>query len=262
MFRQVRHNKVALDIIAQIREAILSGSLNPGDRLPAERELVSKFGVSKHTLREAIRALEVLGFLEVRKGAGGGAVVLEVDMKTTRASIANFLYFQDVSIKNLSEVRKVLEPYLARMAAERLSSQELDALEAVHQSCVQAVARGEAMRRQEIDFHRILAQVSGNPVLVLILDFVNSLLADSKTRLEPKQDFLDEVLAAHERILKAIRARDPELAGKEMYRHVCDVEDSLEMIRIKKDEKTKVRMEVMGSRAEDPSYLPDAEVNL
>lgn len=262
MFRQVRHNKVALDIIAQIREAILSGALNPGDRLPAEKELVSRFGVSKHTLREAIRALEVMGFLEVRKGAGGGAVVLEVDMKTTRASIANFLYFQDVSIKNLSEVRKVLEPYLARMAAERLSSQELDALTAVHQSCVQAVARGEAVSRQEIDFHRILSKVSGNPVLVLIQDFVNSLLADSKSQLEPNQGFLDEVLAAHDRILKAIRARDPELAATEMYRHVCEVERSLEMLRIEKDEMTKVRLESIRDRTEDRLYLLDTEENL
>ncbi len=240
MFREVRQNKVALDIIAQIRQAILSGTLNPGDRLPAEKELVTKFGVSKHSLREAIRALEVMGFLEVRKGVGGGAVVLEVDMKTTRESIANFLYFQDVSIKSLSEVRRVVEPYLAKMAAEHLPLEEVEALAAVHQSCVEAVARGETTSRQEIDFHRILAKASGNPVFVLIQDFVNNLLSESKGYLHIKRSFLDEVLAAHERILQAIRARDPELASTEMLRHVCDVETSLEALRKEKDEMANV----------------------
>jgi GntR family transcriptional repressor for pyruvate dehydrogenase complex len=262
LFREVRHNKVALDIIAQIREAILSGTLSPGDRLPAEKELVSKFGVSKHTLREAIRALEVMGFLEVRMGAGGGAVVLEADMKTTRDSIANFLYFQNVSIRDLSEVRKVFEPYMAQMAAEHLSTQELDDLAAVHQSCVQAVALGTITGRQEIDFHRKLAQASGNPVLILIQDFVNSLLSDSKSRLGPKQRFLDQVLAAHERILDALQARDPERAAQEMFSHVCEVESSLEKLRVEKDEMTKVRLEIIGGDTQDRVYALGPEENL
>ncbi len=93
MFREVQQNKVSLDIISQIRGAILNGTLNPGDRLPPEKELVSNFGVSKHTLREAMRALEVMGFLEVRKGAGGGAVVLEMDLKNSSGVHCEFSLF-------------------------------------------------------------------------------------------------------------------------------------------------------------------------
>ncbi len=236
MFREVQQSKFSLDIISQIREAILTGALNPGDRLPSEKELVAEFGVSRQTLREAIRALEVMGFLEVRKGVGGGPVVLEVEMKTARESIENFLYFQNVSIRHLSEVRKVFEPYLAQLAAERLTSEELENLAGCHRASTGAKTPGASTYRQEIAFHRLIAQASGNPVFVLIQDFVNTVLDDSKRHLRPGQDFSAEVLAAHDRILDALRARDPERAASEMHRHVCDVERSLEDLRREREQ--------------------------
>jgi GntR family transcriptional repressor for pyruvate dehydrogenase complex len=256
LFREVQQNKISLDIISQIREAILNGTLNPGDRLPPEKELVSNFGVSKHTLREAIRALEVTGFLEIRKGANGGAVVLEVDMKTTRESIANFLYFQNVSVRDLSEVRKVFEPHLARLAAERMSREDLDELAAIHQACLKSMSRGETTYAHEIAFHRALAKASGNPVFMLIQDFVNSVLADSKRHLRPGLGFLEEVFAAHDRILEAIQARDPERVAAEMHRHVCEVEHSLEEIQRQRDETLRSQvLKTQGSAREAATAL-------
>ena len=129
----------------------------------------------------------------------------------------------------------VLEPYLARLAAERLSSEELDNLFVTHKACEEAIRRAEPIYEQEIEFHRILARASGNPVFMLIQDFVNSLLADSKYHLKPGLGFLEEVYEAHERILQALRARDPELAASEMLRHVCEVENSLKELRKQRD---------------------------
>jgi len=236
-----------LDIISQIREAILNGTLKPGDRLPPEKELVSNFGVSKHTLREAMRALEVMGFLEVRKGAAGGAVVLEVDLKTARESIANFLYFQNVSVQDLSEVRKVFEPHLTRLAADRLTPEDLDDLAATQQACLEAMARGETTYKDEIAFHRIVARASGNPVFMLIQDFVNSVLADSKRHLRPGADFLEEVFAAHDHILEALRAGDPDLAATLMHQHVCEVESSLEELQRQREDVLKRTAELGSS---------------
>ena len=246
LFSRVEQNKVALDIIRQVREAILEGKLQAGDRLPPEKQLLAKFGVGKHTLREAVRALEAMGFLSIRKGYGGGAVVLEVDMNTTRDSIANFLHFQNVSVRNLSEVRKLVEPYLARLAAERLKQDALDALEDCNQDCGEALRLGQSMSTHEIKFHRILAEASHNPVLILILDFVNSVLTDSKAHLEPGAAFSQQVLSAHERILAAVIARDPERAEAEMRGHVCEVEEALEALRIEKEEGTKGRRTATG----------------
>ena len=212
----------------------MDGKLRAGDRLPAEKDLVTQFAVSKHTLREALRALEAMGFLAIRKGSGGGATILEVDMKTTRDSIANFLHFQNVSVLDLSQVRKLIEPQLTRMAADGLSPDALDRLVHTHQLCRDTLARGENVAKYEIEFHRLLAVASGNPVCLLIQDFVNSLLGDIKSHLRPGLSFSKQVLAAHDRILDAIQERDSERAEQEMYRHVCEVEEALEAIRRQK----------------------------
>ena len=231
VFQPVQQKKVAVDIIRQVRDIILEGKLRPGDRLPPEKELVVKFGVSKHGVREALRALESMGFLSIRKGAGGGAVVLAVDMKTTRDSIFNFLHFRNVSVEDLSQVRKIFEPHLARLAAEQKSEGHLDRLKLVHERCQDALLRGENIYLHEFEFHRVLAEASGNPVLVLIQDFVNNVLENLKLDLRPGLEFLKQSLEAHERILQAVKAGDGDRAADEMRRHVCMVEDGLEEIR-------------------------------
>lgn len=232
MFEPVGHDKISLGIVRQIRRSILTGQLAPGDRLPPEKDLLTDLGVSKHTLREALRALEVMGFLEIKKGAGGGAFVREVDLETARDSIVNFLHFKDVSVADLSETRLIIEPYLARTAAGRLTPQQIERLEAMNQACRADLDRGESIvgARHEIDFHRLLARASGNPVLVLMLDFVNGLLEESKLVLKPDLGFGEQVLAAHERVLAALKAGDADKAAEEMYRHVAEVDRELNLL--------------------------------
>jgi GntR family transcriptional repressor for pyruvate dehydrogenase complex len=229
MFNEVSHDKISLRIIRQMRDAVLSGKLKAGDRLPSEKELLSQFGVSKHTLREALRALEIMGLIDIRKGAGGGPVIMEIGRETIHNSIADFLHFKNVSVQDLSEVRKVLEPYLARMAARRLQPETLERLRSMNAACEETLKLGKSIvgGKDEIDFHILLAETSGNPVLILILDFVNNLLMEIKKKLKPGLPFSEQVLAAHQRILEALEARDSARAGDEMYLHVCDVEEGL-----------------------------------
>ncbi|MFH1057577.1 MAG: FadR/GntR family transcriptional regulator [Pseudomonadota bacterium] len=235
MFNEVRPKKAALEIIGQIRQAILTGQLLPGDRLPPEKDLIVSFGVSKNTMREALRVLEVMGFLAIRQGPGGGAEVMAPDMQTTQDSIVNFLHFQNTSITDLSEARRVVEPYLARLAAGRLRQGEFERLESLNQACRLALGRGESLVGcpDEVNFHRTLAHVSENPVLILITDLVNSLLVDNKLHLRPGLDFSRRVLEAHERILAALKARDGVAAEREMLNHIEDVEH--ELLRLRQD---------------------------
>jgi GntR family transcriptional repressor for pyruvate dehydrogenase complex len=235
MFEDVSRDKIPIRIIRQMRSAILSGKLNPGDHLPPEKELLEQFGVSKYTLREALRALEIIGLLNIRKGAGGGPVVGEVDLATTRDLVANFLHFKNVSVPDLSQVRKLIEPYLARMAAERLKPEDIESLQEMNRACREALGRGENIigAEFEIEFHRMLAEASANPLLIMILDFTNSYLGDLKMKIQPGLEFGKRVLKAHEQILKAIKAGDGEAASKAMLAHVCDVEVQLENIRNK-----------------------------
>lgn len=225
MFKSVKSNRISEHIIEQIRRAIFEGRLKPGDKLPPENDLMKMFHVSKVTLREALRSLEILGFLEIRKGVSGGAFVTEVDMKTARDSFTNFLLFKNLSLSNLSEVRLILEPYVAEKAARTITEDGLRKLEKLNEECEYILRRNIPIgsRKNEIEYHRTIGSVTGNPILMFILDFVENLLIDTKEILQPGKEFSLKVLNAHKRIHKALSERDPKKAREEMVKHVREV---------------------------------------
>jgi GntR family transcriptional repressor for pyruvate dehydrogenase complex len=225
MFISAKSNKVSEHIIEQIRKAIFEGKLKPGDKLPPEKELLKNFKVSKATLREALRSLEILGFLEIRKGMSGGAFVTEVDMKKARDSFANFLLFKNLSLSNLSEVRLILEPYVAEKAALTITEEDLRKLEKLNEECEYILKRNIPIesRKNEIEYHRTIGSVTGNPILMFIINFVEDLLIDTKEILKPSKEFSQKVLNAHKRIYKALSERNPKKAREEMVRHVREV---------------------------------------
>ncbi|MCM1567052.1 MAG: FadR family transcriptional regulator [Dehalobacter sp.] len=238
MFNSAIQEKRSMHIVRQVRQAIMNGDLKPGHRLPNESELILQFGVSKHTLREALRALESMGFIEIRQGAGGGPVICEIDMDNTRDMIASFLYFKNVSVKDLCEVRKIFEPYLARLAAEQMAPEDIEKMKTLQEVYGKSIKRNKPAIKEEVAFHTILAQTSGNPVMILILDFVNSLLTDLKNHIKPGLDFSERVFAAHERVVEAIAARNGQAAADAMYNHICEVEENLENLKSHDEDQT------------------------
>ncbi len=229
MFDSVKSDKVSQHIIDQVRNAIFDGRLSPGDKLPSERELTVKFKVSKATLREALRSLEVLGFLQIRKGVSGGAFVTEVDMMKARDSFTNFLLFKNLSLEDLSEVRLLLEPYIAEKATAVITKEDLHRLEKLIKDSEYAIKNdiSFASREVEIEFHRIIASITGNPILIFILDFVENLLIDTKEILKPGKEFSKKVLRAHKRIYNALLERNVKKVHEEMMRHIREVEKDL-----------------------------------
>jgi GntR family transcriptional repressor for pyruvate dehydrogenase complex len=229
MFQEVRQNKITQIIISQIRGAVMQGKLAPGDKLPSEKELVDQFQVSKQTLREAMRALEQIGMIDVRKGIGGGAFIVEVDIEVTKESLANYLYFKNLTIENLSELRKLIEPHAARKAAETISIRELQKLKALNDSARENLAGNQLAEasRDESNFHRFIAEQTRNPLLILILDFVESMIEDFERLFGPDKDFFSTILDYHERIYQAIADRNATKAAAEMLDHVAQVEQHL-----------------------------------
>jgi GntR family transcriptional repressor for pyruvate dehydrogenase complex len=229
MFDSVKSSKVSQNITDQIRNAIFEGRLKPGDKLPSEKELIENFKVSKATLREALRSLEVLGFLEIRKGVSGGAFVTEVDMTKARDSVTNFLLFKNLSLKDLSEVRLLLEPYIAEKAILAITQEDLSRLEELIKDSERTLKNGIAFesRKDEIEFHRIIASITGNPILMFILDFVENLLIDTKKILKPGKEFSWKVLRAHKRIYNGLLERNLKKVHEEMVRHIREVEKDL-----------------------------------
>jgi GntR family transcriptional repressor for pyruvate dehydrogenase complex len=219
-----RAHKISDQIIEQIRNAILSGRFKPGDKVASEKELISDFGVSKATLREALRVLEGMGLVEIKKGITGGVFIAEVDMKTTIHGIINFLHFKTVSIKDITMIRYLLEPPVAQIAASRIQPEDIVKLESM---IVEHPAVPDTIVSREIGFHRYLARMTENPILILVMDFIDNILDDIKFQLNPGAEFYHKVAKAHQAILECLRQKDGVGARREIVNDLLEVGNHL-----------------------------------
>jgi GntR family transcriptional regulator, transcriptional repressor for pyruvate dehydrogenase complex len=230
--------KISDQIIDQIRDAILSGQLKPGDRLASEKELADQFSVAKATMREAMRVLEVLGLIEMRKGVSGGIFIAEVDMRTTIHSIINFLHFQSVSISEITILRYLIEPTVARIAASKITDKDIHNLKKILED---NSSEADNVVSKEIGFHRYLARLTENALLILIVDFVDNLLESIKSKAKLGPDFYQKVRKSHLQILDCIIKKDCPGAARAMIRDLLEVDRYLSL--------------VMGSTPFDPAEL-------
>ena len=169
----------------QVAEAIkgwvVEQGLEAGDRLPAEAEMIARFGMAKGTIREAMRILEAQGLIKTRTGPGGGSFVHEVSRQRAKALLGNYFYFKDLTIGDIYQLRLILEPELAATLAGTLSEEVLDQLSANIAEYADPAADIEEERAQHIAslrFHMILAEQAENPLLGFVIDFMANLLSD------------------------------------------------------------------------------------
>lgn len=176
-FRRTRPQRVA----DEIKDWVVERGLQPGDRLPGEVELIDRFGMSKGTIREAMRLLQAQGLIETKTGPGGGSFVGEVTRERATALLANYFYFRDVTIDDIYQVRIALEPELAASLAGRLSDSQLRELELIMEDYSDAAADAEEERRQHVAslrFHSRLSDFGGNALLGFFIGFMAQILTD------------------------------------------------------------------------------------
>jgi GntR family transcriptional regulator, transcriptional repressor for pyruvate dehydrogenase complex len=195
--------KISEQVINHIRDLILSGDLKPGDRLGSDKELMVRFNVSKATLREALRVLEVMRLINIRKGKTGGVFVAQVDMRTTLNSLMAFLRFEAVPIKNITVLRYLLEPAIVEMVIGKLEEPDIRKLEEIIGQSIE-----EENKPEGIDFHRYLARMTRNRLLILLMDFIDSILSDLKIRSGLDDKFYDQVRGYHQNILSCLTRND------------------------------------------------------
>jgi GntR family transcriptional repressor for pyruvate dehydrogenase complex len=214
----------------QIRQAIFGGLIVPGYKLPPERELAEHFQTSRVALREALRALEKEGLIVIKRGAGGGAFVAEADraLEALADSLNTVVKLGSAKSANLTEMRSILEPEIARLATLRGTPDDLIAIEAVVVAQEQELEDGELSRKLDMEFHRKMAAAAHNPVMSIVVDAVNQSLRDSILRSKRTEEMRNRVVGYHRRILEAVRTGDAELAKQVMNSHVVDVQCHLE----------------------------------
>jgi GntR family transcriptional repressor for pyruvate dehydrogenase complex len=221
-FEVVRRNKVYEEVAKQIERLILK-KLQPGDKLPSERELAETLRVSRSSIRDAIRGLELMGLVEPRQGAG--TIVREISADALVNPFANALKRREALVSELLDFRKMLEPPLAARAAKHASVDEVAEMEEILQRQAEKHDKGEAAIAEDSEFHYSIALASRNSVVLKVLDILMDLLRDTRERSLQVEGRPQKSLAGHRRILAAIRRHDAEAAKAAMRRHIEDVEE-------------------------------------
>jgi GntR family transcriptional repressor for pyruvate dehydrogenase complex len=221
-FEIVRRNRVYEEVAKQIERVILK-KLQPGDKLPSERELAELLRVSRGSIRDAIRGLELLGLVEPRQGAG--TLVREVSADSLVNPFANALKRRKELVSELLDFRKMLEPPLAARAATHATPEEISEMEEILRRQEEKQKQGDAAVAEDAEFHYSVALASGNNVVLKVIDILMEQLRDTRARSLQVEGRPQKSLSGHRRILAAIKRHDGEAAKAAMRRHLEDVEE-------------------------------------
>ena len=218
----------AFDTICQkIRDMLAAGTLKPGDKLPAERQLAEQLGVGRSALREALRTLEASGVLVLKKGAYGGAFVREGDPSRVALVIQDLLYLGSISIDNLTEARLLLQDIIVRLACQRATTADLAALDKNVDLTEKLTKESRFNERLEasVQFYQLLAAAAHNPVLsitveamaIILLRVLRILRSNGVSK--PQTN----LVAKRRAFMERLRARDADAAATELKAHLISV---------------------------------------
>lgn len=211
------------DAIAQIKRMIQRGDLRPGDRLPPEQELADRLGLSRSSMREAVKALEAMRILDVRRGDGTYVTSLQPSLLLEAMSFV-LDFHESHAVLDVLEVRRIVEAAAAGLAAMRATAGDIAAMRA-HLAAIGPETRSDDLVVHDVAFHRMVAASTGNHYLVGILETISSQTSRARVWRALTQDgAVEHTLNEHDRILDAIEAGDAEVARALMTVHVSGVE--------------------------------------
>ena len=223
MYKVIQTSRLYEQIVQQIEASILKGVLKPGDQLPAERDLAQQFGVSRTAVREAVKALREKGLLEALHGRG--TFIKDGTSKAVRQSLDLMIKIgQPDGSTHLAEVREILEPEIAALAATRIEEQHLAMMrEAIEVMDTSLKDDPEAFIEGDLDFHLALAEAAANPLILSLLDSIVGLLREQRLKTFYVDGGPERGQQHHRRILDAVEHHDAERARSAMRTHLQQV---------------------------------------
>jgi GntR family transcriptional repressor for pyruvate dehydrogenase complex len=220
-FRRVQVARAFEDIAGQIRQELSQGRLRAGDRLPSERELAVQFGVSRNTLREAFRSLEIAGLITLRKGAAGGAFVNDTNGETIVTSIQDMFSLGAVTAEQITQARISIESAIIRAASAAHTAGDIKRLRENIERAAEATRRNDFFARASVhlEFHMILARATRNPILIVVMEALIGIMRQFIHSIGSQQ-IEDYVLPSRKRFMQHFEAGNADAAVSEMERHL------------------------------------------
>ncbi|MBN1314900.1 MAG: FadR family transcriptional regulator [Anaerolineales bacterium] len=219
--KEVLSEQIAARIVKLIKER----QLKPGDRLPPERELATIMGVSRPSLREALKALSILNIIKHRQGAGTFVTSLEPKLLVEHLDFVFAL--DDSTYLELFQARKVIEGGLAEMAANRILDEELAHLHTLQQKMPEKIDEPEAFLRLDMEMHQRICDAAGNSILARVMAALVSLGVHSRRRTTESIEVRTRTIEDHQAILSALEQHDSECAREAMIKHLSNIEKTL-----------------------------------
>jgi DNA-binding FadR family transcriptional regulator len=229
LFETLSKDRLYKGIVDQIIHSILSGKIRTGDQLPPEPELAQQFGVSRTVVREAIKALSLVGLVDVSPGRG--TFVTQPPIETIASSLQLMFKLENHSFDDLLFARHILEVPIARLAAENAKPENAKALEANLRGMEGSLNNPEAFIKYDTSFHAELARATQNAVLGILVQPVMMMLLATRQALVRVPDMAERALAFHKRIYQAVLNKDSDTAEKSMRDHLTQVAEDLDRAR-------------------------------
>jgi GntR family transcriptional repressor for pyruvate dehydrogenase complex len=222
MYEPIHSSRLYEQIVHQIEERILGGNLECGDKLPSELELAEQFGVSRTAVREAIKALRAKGLVEVQPGRG--TFVTDGASQVLRTSLGQVLRISNKGrLDNLIEIREILEPKIAALAAERADEHDIEAMRAAIAAMDVSIEEAESFIEADLAFHLALAHATKNALIPLLIDPVVDMLQEQRIRIFQADQGSERGQYHHKQILECIINRDSQAAQDAMTAHLKQV---------------------------------------
>ena len=229
--KKKKSSRLTLVVAEEIKTYVFANKLVPGDRLPNENELIEKFQMSKSTIREATRILEAQGLIKTRTGPGGGCFVHEVSENRTIALLTNYFYFKNMSIREIYQLRKVLEPEVSSELSGELNLKQIQELKTILNKYSEPPISEEEEKNYQynaLQFHAKLAEFSKNELLKFIIKFMAKLLSEvtiDRRLFEPSNHELWQKGRNYQiKLINALQKGEKEKTYKIMYNHMCFAE--------------------------------------
>jgi GntR family transcriptional repressor for pyruvate dehydrogenase complex len=225
MLHAIKKTRIHEEVFGQIHELIKEGRFKARDQLPSERELAETFKVSRTSVREALRALESQGLIVSRTGMGNFVVDLPVEALV--GPLARLLIDEKNALADIFEMRKLIEPHIAALAAERATARDIAQLKRIVAKQTDAVSRGETGVEADAELHLSIGRATRNQALQKLVSGLMEMLSRSREESLQTDERRESSIDAHRRIIAAIEKHDKARARSEMLRHIEQVEENV-----------------------------------
>ncbi|CAB1061700.1 hypothetical protein D1BOALGB6SA_6475 [Olavius sp. associated proteobacterium Delta 1] len=233
MFQPLEKKRYSDSIVELIKAKIIQENLKIGTRLPSEVDLSQEFGVSRSVIRESLRILEISGLVNIKKGPSGGIFVSNVYYKPIKDSLSNMIQSGELTTDHLFNARMLIEPHIAREAAQHATKNDLKALQKLMTDSEAHLDDPVRLRRNNLDFHLLLARASGNPVLTLLLESIFELMVERFLDFW-NLDFEQHFFEVHKNIFQVIKEKKPDEAGRLIEEDILDLRKQVKAHRRRK----------------------------